>query len=304
MSKITQNINKQVQKFKLAQNKNLTKLGLRVFTHYKKVKDVLVKKNICYGANKLQKFDIIFPKTEDITNLPVVFYVHGGSWCGGDKYGYTSFCKKLASYGYVVVNLNYRLMPKVSIRTCVADCIKAINFFEENSNSLLFQYNLQADFEKVFMVGDSAGAHLVSLISAKQTCGKLKLPICVKALGLYYGVFNFENIWRDPSPIMTNLDAYWKSICPDTTKLYKDISTTTFVTAKFPPTFMTSGEIDKLHFQSEVLYRLLKYNNVEVKYLSFEKNRQDARHAFLNAPMLKSAKQAFANLIDFFERHR
>ena len=304
MSKLYNTLNKKLQSFKLAQNKNITRLGLRAFTHYKNVKNVLVKKNISYGKNKLQKFDVIYPKVDNKNICPVVFYVHGGSWCGGDKYGYTSYCKSLSSYGYIVVNINYRLMPKVSVRTCVADCILAMKYFNNNCSNILQNSNLQTAFNNVFMIGDSAGAHLVSLISAKITCDKLKLPFNVKALGLYYGVYNFENISYDPSPIMVNMDAFWKSIYCDTKKLYKEISTTTYVTDKFPPTFMTSGEIDKLHFQSEVLYRLLKYNKVEVEYLSFNKKRQDARHAFLNAPFLDSAKEAFRMLVEFFDKHK
>lgn len=306
MSKVTNYVNKAIQRIKLSQNRALTNFGLRVFTHNKKFKDVTIKKDIPYGQSKLQKYDMIAPNNFLDEKIPVVFYVHGGSWCGGDKYGYTMFCKKLVKKGYIAVNLNYRLMPKVSIRTCIADCIKAIKHFYQNHTEILKSENLKitADFENVYFVGDSAGAHIVSLIAAKKTAGKLRLKMNISALGLYYGVYNFENISHDPSPIMTDLDKYWKSIYSDTSDLYKEMSTTNFVTEKFPATFMTSGEIDKLHFQSEVMYRLLKYNKVKVEYLSFEKYRQDARHAFLNAPFLPSAKEAFSNLTKFFKENK
>ena len=298
--------NQKIQRIKLSQSKVVTSLGLAVFTHNKKDRDVVLKKNIAYGKNRLQKFDFICPKNPQNTALPVIFYVHGGSWCGGDKYGYTMFCEKIAKQGYFVANINYRLMPKVGIKTCVADCIKAIRYLMANQAKIVsnFGINSSLDFDKVFLIGDSAGAHIVSLIAGKQTAEKIKLKIKIKALGLYYGVFDFNGIDHDPSPIMTDLDAYWKSIYPSTAELYKSISPTTYVTEKFPPTFMTSGEIDKLHFQSEVLFRLLKYSNVEVEYLSFEKSRQDARHAFLNASFLKSAKEAFEQLSKFFEKHK
>ena len=299
-------INQKIQRIKLSQSKAITSLGLAVFTHNKKDGDVIFKKNIAYGKNRLQKFDLICPKNSQNTSLPVVFYVHGGSWCGGDKYGYTMFCKNIAKQGYVVANINYRLMPKVSIKTCVADCVKAIRYLMTNQPKITTDLSIDSliDFDNVFLIGDSAGAHIVSLIAGKQTSGKIKLKINIKALGLYYGVFDFNGISHDPSPIMTDLDAYWKSIYPSTAELYKSISPTTYVTNKFPPTFMTSGEIDRLHFQSEVMFRLLKYSNVEVEYLSFEKSRQDARHAFLNAPFLRSAKEAFEHLSKFLEKHK
>ncbi|MBR4124043.1 MAG: alpha/beta hydrolase fold domain-containing protein [Clostridia bacterium] len=304
--KIIKRIDKHIEKIKLSYSKMLTSVGLKIFTHNKKIPNVCIKKDIAYGTSKLQKFDLIYPVETSRKKLPVCFYVHGGSWCGGDKYGYNRFCGNLAKQEYLVVNLNYRLMPKVSVKTCVADCIKAIRFFMQNAKSILKTIKAKYDlnFDDVYMLGDSAGAHIVSLIAAKQTSGKIKLKINISALGLYYGVYNFEGIAHDPSPIMTDLDKYWKSVCDDTKTLYKEISTTTYVTEKFPATFMTSGEIDKLHFQSEVLARLLKYNSVELEYLSFEKSRRDGAHAFLNAPFLKSAKEAFATLSDFFEKHR
>lgn len=306
MSKILRSVNRSYQKLKLAESKALTSLGLRVFTHNRKVKNVCIKKDIAYGSSKLQKFDLIYPTNFNNQKLPIVFYVHGGSWCGGDKYGYTMFNKQIAKYGYIVVNINYRLMPKVSIRTCVADVIKAIRYSIKNTDILLKKrkISISANFDKVFMVGDSAGAHIVSLIAAKQTAKKIKLNSKIAGLGLYYGVYNFENIDHDPSPIMTDLDKYWKSIYDNTTKLYTDISTTSYVTPDFPETFMTSGEIDKLHFQSQVFSKLLKRNDVKLHYLNFKKSRQDARHAFLNAPFLSSAKEAFAMLIDMFEKLR
>lgn len=305
MARIFEGINKRIERIKLAYSKALTSIGLRVFTHTKKLKELAIKKNVSYGKYRLQKFDVIIPKQSNKNTLPVCFYVHGGSWCGGDKYGYTNFCENISKNNYVVVNINYRLMPKVSIKTCVADCIKAMQYFKHNYHSILSKENLFFDinFNNVFMVGDSAGAHIVSLIAAKKTCEKLKIKMNFSALGLYYGVFNFENISHDPSPIMIDLDKYWKSVYNNTEKLYKEISSTTYVTKNFTPTFMTSGEIDKLHFQSEIMANLLKYNKIDLEYLSFKRTRQDARHAFLNAPFLKSAKEAFSALMDFFEKH-
>ena len=299
-------INQKIQRIKLSQNKALTTLGLAVFTHNKKDTEIIFRKNIAYGKNRKQRFDLICPKNTNTEKIPIVFYVHGGSWCGGDKYGYTMFCEKLAKHGYCIANVNYRLMPNVSIKTCVADCIKAIRYLMQNQNKIMkdCKTGFELDFENVFMIGDSAGAHIVSLIAGKQTSEKIKLKIKIKALGLYYGVFDFNGINHDPSPIMTDLDAYWRSIYTSTSALYKSISTTTYVTENYTPTFMTSGEIDKLHFQSEIMFRLLKYNNVEVDYLSFEKSRQDGRHAFLNAPFLRSAKEAFERLTNFFEKHK
>ena len=306
MVKIIDTVNKGIQRIKLAENRALTNFGLLAVTRNRKKKDLIYKKNVSYGNAKLQKYDVIVPKIVSQNSLPVVFYVHGGSWCGGDKYGYTMYCSNLAKQGYIVVNCNYRLLPKVKVETCIDDIVLAINHFQNNCEEILKSQNIETkpNFEKVFFVGDSAGAHITSLIAGKATSGKLNLNIHIAGLGLYYGVYAFENIAHDPSPIMTNMDGFWKSIGTNTEKLYKEISTTNFVTERFPPTFLTSGAIDKLHYHSEVLFRLLKYTGIDFDYLSFKKSRQDARHAFLNAPILPSAKEAFERMTKFFEKYR
>ena len=44
-----------------------------------------VKRNIPYAepANERQMLDVYAP--ENVKNLPVIFWIHGGGWQGGDK---------------------------------------------------------------------------------------------------------------------------------------------------------------------------------------------------------------------------
>lgn len=305
MSQVIKKIKKQYEKSKLAGNKAMTNLGLRIFSRNKNVKNIYTKKNIFYGPEKLQKYDVIFPQ-KAIGNLPIVFYIHGGAWCGGDKYGYTTFCKNLAKQGYAICNVDYRLMPKVSVKTCVQDCILATKHFARHADALLKEAKINAkiDMANTFFVGDSAGAHLSSLLAGLYSTQTQKNKFCIKALGLYYGVYDFEHLSNDPSPLMRDLEKYWLDNEKNPQKILHYISSTNYVTKNFPPCFLTSGEIDKLHFQTEVFAKLLKYNGIETDYLCFDKSRLDAEHAFLNAGFLPSAKLAFERLTKFFEKKR
>lgn len=44
--------------------------------------------------------------------LPVILFVHGGGFSGGDKKGTETICSKLSSEGYAVLSINYRLESK------------------------------------------------------------------------------------------------------------------------------------------------------------------------------------------------
>ena len=292
---------KNFRKLKLVKSKAMTLLALKIVTRNKKDSQINIIKNVSYGKSKLQKYDIIYPITSKQT-LPIIFYVHGGSWGGGDKFGYTSFCCKLAKQNFICVNINYRLMPKVGLRVTMLDCVRAIKHFVEN-NTLINKDNQQifANNKQVFMVGDSAGAQIVSLICAKLTYGKIDLDIKPLALGLYYGVYDFNNLSKDPSLILRNLDKYLKCSTKDSKKLYKDFSTTTYLTKNFPPCFLTTGEVDKLHSQTKNFEKLLTNYKIKHDYLCFEHSRKDGAHCFLNMPMLKSSKQAFERLSKFFK---
>lgn len=294
-------INKGIGKMKLAFNKVATNLGLRL-TARKIDNECLIAENISYGKHKLQKYDIVWPSTTK-QKLPVVFYVHGGAWSAGDKFGYNLYCSQLAKQGYVCVNINYRLIPQINIRTTVLDCIRAINHFCQNNklqNSA--GRTLVANTQKAFFVGDSAGAHIVSLICAKHTAGKIKLAANPIGLGLYYGVFDFNNIQNDPSPIMRDFDIYFKATVKNTEILYRDLSTTTYLTKDFPPCFLTSGQVDKLFTQTFNFVQCLKAFGIEHKFLSFDKSRRDALHCFLNMPYLKTSQQAFEEITKFFAK--
>ena len=302
MDKIFKAINKNIRNFKIAYSKFLTSLGLKIVTRTNMRPFVALKSNIAYGKNKLQKYDIVYP-TNKSGKLPVIFYVHGGSWCGGDKYGYNEYLSQLAELGYICVNINYRLMPKVSLRVTMLDCIRAIKHFEQHNNiQLENNATITGDLDKTFMIGDSAGAHIVSLICGKLTTNKIAINIKPRGLGLYYGVYDFNNLQIDPSPILRELYEYLKINTKNLKYFCKDISTTTYVSSKFPPCFITTGQIDKLHYQSSIFKNLISLNNVEFEYLCFEKNRKDGAHAFLNLLNLKSSKEAFEKLTKFFNK--
>ena len=70
-----------------------------------------VKRNIPYAepANERQMLDVYAP--ENAKNLPVIFWIHGGGWQGGDKASVHAKPKAFVDKGYVFVSTNYRLLP-------------------------------------------------------------------------------------------------------------------------------------------------------------------------------------------------
>ena len=113
--------------------------------------------DIIYGTeSKWQKLDVY--RQKDATGkLPVIVSVHGGGWVYGDKERYQFYCMDLAERGFAVVNFSYRLAPEYKFPASLEDTNSVFTWVLENAET----YRL--DTEKLFAVGDSAGAHILSL---------------------------------------------------------------------------------------------------------------------------------------------
>ena len=101
---------------------------------------------------------------------PVVVYVHGGGWMRGDKSNRIADKVDLfTGAGYVFVSANYRLSPdppdtsyppeRVRFPAHPDDVGEAIGWIDRN----IAAYG--GDPERILLIGHSAGAHLVSLVS-------------------------------------------------------------------------------------------------------------------------------------------
>src|SRR6516162_8529676 len=80
-----------------------------------------IKRDIPYATPALEKqgLDIYAPK--DARNLPVVFWIHGGGWQGGDKAEVKEKPRAFLERGFIFVSTNYRLLPKVDMLTIFHD---------------------------------------------------------------------------------------------------------------------------------------------------------------------------------------
>jgi acetyl esterase/lipase len=93
---------------------------------------------------------------------PAVVYVHGGSWVSGnDETGgfiITKIGPALASRGFVVMSLDYRLGPASPWPDQIEDVTCAVRYLRAHAGSL------HVDSSHIGAWGQSAGGHLVGLL--------------------------------------------------------------------------------------------------------------------------------------------
>lgn len=163
--------------------------------------------DIAYGPDPRHRLDICRPRGH---GLPVVIFVPGGGFVGGDKAFYAHIPAFLARAGVVGVAINYRLAPDHPFPAGAEDLNRAIDWVADHIA------DHGGDPQNLFIIGQSAGASHVatalfdpryraraysSLQAAALMSGIYSVhpEFPVPSVNLYYG--NDLRLCADRSPI-------------------------------------------------------------------------------------------------------
>ncbi|MND88680.1 Phenmedipham hydrolase [compost metagenome] len=123
-------------------------------------------KNIAYGPHPQQAMDVYFPTQPltDKTPAPLIVMVHGGAWTIGDKNNAAVVKHKVdywSKQGWIFISINYRLVPNATLQQQTQDIAEALIYIQNQAP------NWHADSKRLVLMGHSAGAHLVSLLTTR-----------------------------------------------------------------------------------------------------------------------------------------
>jgi acetyl esterase/lipase len=139
--------------------------------------------------------DLYLPRGR--TKAPILVAVHGGGWQVGSRQFYRYWGLFLARAGYAVFAIEYRLGKPGTYPAAVYDTKAAIQFVRAKAA----EFDL--DSERIGLIGDSAGAHLASLValagdqytSAYRDDANAAVPANVKCVVGFYGVYDMHAQW-------------------------------------------------------------------------------------------------------------
>lgn len=120
--------------------------------------EVVVHEDLVYGrihgAGLLA--DVAYAKTD--APKPAIISVHGGRWRGGHKRdASTIVVRQWAEFGFFAMSIDYRLVGCTPVPACYQDVQCAIRYVHAHAK----EYNIDPDH--IFLIGQSAGGHMVSL---------------------------------------------------------------------------------------------------------------------------------------------
>ncbi|MBK9191614.1 MAG: alpha/beta hydrolase [Crocinitomicaceae bacterium] len=132
--------------------------------------NVVLSENIIYGKNNTQsgieeelKLDLYLPENAEKSELPLIILAHGGYFLAGSKKDLELECAGLASKGFAVASINYRLIDvaesEISYKRAVVDAVfdmkAAVRFFRKE---IAANNSWSLDADNIFIGGYSAGA--------------------------------------------------------------------------------------------------------------------------------------------------
>ena len=132
-------------------------------------KQITVTENIAYrtdvGPNTV--LDLAQPLFGPQHDRPAILIIHGGGWSAGSKNDmvYRTLMVDYAMKGYVVCNMNYRLIQEADPPACIEDVRCAIRWMKANAK------RLGIDANRIGTFGHSAGGHL-SLMAGVAAASK------------------------------------------------------------------------------------------------------------------------------------
>ena len=235
-------------------------------------------------------FDVFEP--EEYTEDTALFIVHGGGWRAGSRESFHGIMEAFADRGYIVASTDYRLYAKDAFEQLSdirASYDRFVTLLKEKKRPL-----------KIAVYGESAGAHLASLI------------ICAKP-GECGEENHLVNEWVKPARGALQATPYdflpWEGMMPQTWAMFQSIagapyekeperyerlSLKNYINKENPPIFFMEAEFENM-FPSE--YTLgIKNQHREWGIMSEWKVYHRMEHGFFYELKRKAQLEAFDDL--------
>lgn len=269
-----------------------------------------IKKDLEFSSKyKNNKFDLITPK--NIDKPPVLFWIHGGAFVGGDKIDTLDYLITLAEKGYAVININYELAPNITYPTPIKQVSEAVKYIYDKND----EYNL--DLTKVFIGGDSAGAQIAGQFTNiqmnKEYSKKVGIEPCIKSENIkgyisFSGLLNMVEFNKTDSWLSNLLfhHAAW-AYFKDKNWIESPLAWESSIIGnilKFPPTFITDGNLNSFENQGKELYKELIDLGIPAELNLYDGDKVELKHEYQFNMDIKEARDNFNKVVKFLDKYK
>jgi len=198
----------------------------------RKIKNVPYLTKAETNTQEQPSLNIFEPRKTESTKNPVVIFVHGGYWTEGDKKIYGFLGRNFAKKDVVTVVAGYTLSPNGNYNTMAKEIAQAVQWTKNN----IEQY--KGDPEQIYLMGHSAGGHLIALISTNPKYLKDKSIIKGVILNDAAGLDMKTYLELNPPTSQFNYDVTWTK----NPEKWRDASPIYFLDKSMPSFLIYVGE--------------------------------------------------------------
>ncbi len=200
--------------------------------------------------------DIFKPKESEGKELPVIVTIHGGGLTLGDRSISRPFSRLMAHKGFLVFSIEYRLAPRANVGQQLDDVCAGLDIVGRKL------VNYDVDFDRIYLVAESAGAYLALYVTAmrystllQDAIGYKPAKIRFKAVGLNCGMFYTNR--NDPCGWALSEQLYGDKYTDERFLEYMNPEHPEIIN-NLPPIFMSTSRGDFLNNYSIMLNDALK----------------------------------------------
>lgn len=280
--------------------------GSAVFTpppHIDEVRaEVEVIADIMYQENSNAFLDLYTPANLE-ESVPVILWIHGGGFVGGSKDSRRDYAMTLAHDGYMVANIDYGLAPEQLYPGPVVQANAALEYLLQHAA------DFGGDMDRVFIGGDSAGAHIASQLSAVLSNEALAADMGIqpaiksetlRGALLFCGLYNMKTIASTGFPnIEYFLNTYTGTADFEKFARIQELSIVQQVTPDFPDSFIAVGDGDPLASQSAELAGAIRLQGAAAETMFFEGTGKNLQHEFQYALDTLDGQETLARTLNF-----
>jgi acetyl esterase len=198
-----------------------------------------------YGSDERNKLDVYEPEAKPSDKMPVLIFVHGGAFRGGDKKNLANIGYYFARHGVLAIGMTYRLAPKAKWPAGAEDVGFAVAWARANVPAY------GGDPDKIVLMGHSAGAaHVAAFALTEQVQSKSSPGVAgvVLVSGTYDVAFEYSAGDRLGLSRANTINADYYGT---NTGAYPRQSIVRNLAARTPPVMIAYAELDPPWMQME-----------------------------------------------------
>jgi len=174
--------------------------------------------------------------------LPLLVFIHGGSWKSGKRSDYLVYLTSFAEKGYMTATVSYRLLRDSIYPAAMEDVTDALEWLFKNGKH--YGYNP----DRIALIGGSAGAHLAMLAGYGWGSSTLQNDNAapthrIKAVVDIYGPVDLTTEYARNRRLVNAFIGHSYNEKPE---LYREASPVIYLSSSCPPTLILHGTSDTL----------------------------------------------------------